>query len=203
MDQMVGALHRSNIDASVVEDRRAAVEEVLRLLPPEGVVAFAGSQTVRDIGLREGLLKKGDVYTIIDPYEAGISAGEAHERRRRSLLADALLTGSNAVTRDGHLINMDNQGNRVAGIAFGPRKVIIVVGINKIVKNDVEARKRIATMAAPLNSRRLGRGNPCEVTGRCEGCASETRICRIFSIVSGQTIPGRIHVVIVKENLGY
>lgn len=191
------------MSALVADNRQEALINALRLIPPQGSIAFAGSQTIREIGLRDRLLEMKDIYDIIDPYEPGINAAESAKRRRQTLLADVMLTGSNAITMNGHLVNMDNQGNRVAGLAFGPRKVIVVVGHNKIVKTDGDARKRIANIAAPLNSLRLKKGNPCEKEGKCLNCHSDSRICRIFSIISGQAIPDRIHIIIVKENLGF
>ena len=91
----------------------------------------------------------------------------------------------------------------MAGISFGPKKVIIVIGINKIVKNLAEARKRIAFVAAPLNNKRLKKENPCTISGKCETCNLPTRICRIYSVINGQTIKDRLHIIIINEQLGF
>lgn len=194
---------RENISVEIVPDKKAALAWVLSEIAPGSSVAFAGSETIKQIGAYEYLLSHMDLYELINPYKAGISPAEALERRRLSLLADVLLTGTNAITMNGELVNLDNQGNRVAGISFGPKKVLIVVGKNKIVKNLAEAKRRISNIAAPLNSKRLARGNPCEISGKCESCGLKSRICRIYSIINGQTIEDRIKMAIVDEELGY
>lgn len=203
LEELIETFRKKNIAAHVAGDRSSALELVRCIVKPGATVAFAGSKTVTEIGARDFFLQGQNLYKIIDPYEVGITSAEAYERRRQALLADVLLTGSNAITLEGHIVNMDNQGNRVAGICFGPQKVIIVVGINKIVTNDHEARKRISDIAAPLNSKRLNKGNPCEKTGKCEKCRLNTRICRSYSIIDGQTKKDRINIIIVKENLGF
>lgn len=203
MEKLIEKFKSGNITASFVETRDAVLSKIIELVKEGQTVAFAGSQTVVDTGVRDYFIQHRDQYKVINPYEPGILPTEALERRRRSLLADVLITGSNAVTLSGELVNMDNQGNRVAGIAFGPNKVIIVVGKNKIVKNLAEARRRIAETAAPMNNKRLKLGNPCEISGRCENCNSPKRICRIYSVISSQSKPDRIHVIIVDEDLGY
>lgn len=203
IEKLLSTFSQNNIIAIFVKSKRDVLERVLGLVKHGDSVAFAGSETVKETGVRNYFLDHREEYNIIDAYEDGITAEEAYERRRRSLLADVLLTGSNAVTLDGQIVNMDNQGNRVAGIGFGPKRVIIVVGVNKIVKNLAEARKRIAYVAAPLNSKRLKKGNPCELSGRCENCGLPTRICRIYSVINGQTVKNRLHVIVVNEKLGF
>ena len=203
MHGLISIFKQNNIHAVLVDGKEGALKQVLEIVTLHSSIAFAGSQTIKDIGARDYFLENKDKYVIIDPYEKGISREEAYERRRQALLADVLLTGSNAITEDGKIVNLDNQGNRVAGISFGPWRVIIVVGINKIVKNLSEARRRIAQVAAPLNSRRLKKGNPCEVSGSCENCGLSTRICRKYSVIDGETEKGRIHIIIVDEELGF
>lgn len=197
------AFTQQNISVQLVANKEQALEAVRLLVKQWETVAFAGSQTIVEIGAREFFLNHGKEFKIIDPYEGGISSLEATERRRQALLADVLLTSSNAITLDGHLVNMDNQGNRVAGLSFGPKKVVVVVGKNKIVKNDAEARRRIATIAAPLNSKRLKKGNPCEESGKCESCGLDSRICRIYSVINGQAFKDRMYLIVVDEDLGF
>lgn len=203
MKKLLLNLERNNISACLFENREACLDQILKLVSCGETVAFAGSQTIKEIGARNYFLQRKDKYKIIDPYEEGIDPKESYERRRRSLLADVLLTGSNAITLDGQIVNMDNHGNRVAGISFGPKKVIIAVGKNKIVKNLAEAMKRIAQIAAPLNSSRLKKGNPCEQTGKCENCDLPTKICRIYNVIKSQVFKNRLHVFIVNEKLGF
>lgn len=193
----------NNVAVERAADAAAALGHIIRIVPRGASVAFAGSQTIREIGARDYFLERRGAFTIIDPYEAGIDPAEALDRRRRALLADVLLTGSNAITLKGQIVNRDNQGNRVAGISFGPKKVIIAVGVNKIVRTLAEARKRIDTIAAPMNSRRLKRGNPCEADGVCHRCGLATRICRMESVIDGMPEPGRLTVIIVDQGLGF
>lgn len=200
---LIATFERNNIAAEIAEDGAAALAQIVALVPPGSSVAFAGSQTIREIGARDYFLERRNAFTLIDPYEPGIPPAEALERRRRALLADVLLTGSNAITLAGQIVNMDNQGNRVAGISFGPRRVIIAVGINKIVRTLAEARRRIALIAAPKNSARLKRGNPCETSGRCEHCELPSRICRMYSVIDGMPEPGRLTVVLIRQELGF
>lgn len=203
LSALIQTFAANNIQAEMVCDGPAALKRIAGLVLPGSSVAFAGSQTIREIGARDYFLERRDRFTIIDPYEPGIGPAEGSERRRRSLLADWLLTGSNAITLKGQIVNRDNQGNRVAGIAFGPKKVIIAVGINKIVKTLAEARHRIDTIAAPKNSARLARGNPCEADGVCHRCGLPTRICRMESVIDGMPEPGRLTVIIIDRELGF
>jgi hypothetical protein len=140
---------------------------------------------------------------LIDPFEPGIPPEESFERRRRGLLADVMIASSNAVTLDGKLVNLDGSSNRVAGMAFGPKKVILVVGMNKVVSDVDAAMARVKHYAAPVNAVRLGLDTPCVKTGLCADCRSPQRICNTWSIIEGQTIQGRIHVKLVGEPLGY
>lgn len=203
MHKLISAFSQNNINVFFVEDKYSLLRKVRELVGLSGLIAFAGSQTVIETGVRNYYMERRDRYKIIDPYEKGLPPEEAYDRRRQTLLADILITGSNAITKNGEIVNMDNQGNRVAGICFGPRKVIIIVGVNKIVENVVEARRRISQVAAPMNNKRLRTANPCEATGKCENCRSPKRICRIYTVVNGQTIKGRLNIIVVNEKLGY
>lgn len=139
---------------------------------------------------------------------AGLTPQEGDARRRRGLTADIMVSSCNAVTLDGRLINLDGTGNRVAGMIFGPRKVILVVGMNKIVSDLDSAMDRVRDFAAPMNNLRLNALNPaheppCTKDGHCHRCASAQKICNAWSIIEGQRDEGRIHVVLVGEDLGY
>ena len=140
---------------------------------------------------------------LLNPYEPGISKETALERRRQGLAADFLITSTNAITLDGLLVNLDGTGNRVAAMIFGPRQVILAVGMNKVVRDLEAARERIKRYAAPVNARRVGYKTPCAQTGICSDCSSPQRICNMWSIIEGQPVPGRIHVKLIGENLGY
>lgn len=125
------------------------------------------------------------------------------EIRRKQLTCDVFLTGTNAVTIDGRLVNTDGVGNRVAAMIFGPKKVIIAVGINKIVKDIAEAEKRIKLYAAPMNNKRLNLPNPCIRTGECMDCQGPTRICNVTTILNKRPMLTDIHIFVVGEDLGF
>jgi len=140
---------------------------------------------------------------LIKTFEEGVKREEIIERRRQALLVDVFLTGSNAITECGKLVNLDMIGNRVAGITFGPKNVIIVVGRNKIVKGVEEAMKRVKNFAAPLNAiRHPGLKTPCVKTSYCMDCKSPDRICNTWAITEKSYPKGRIKVIIVNEDLG-
>jgi hypothetical protein len=124
------------------------------------------------------------------------------ERRRRSLLVDLFITGTNAVTETGKLVNLDMTGNRVAGITFGPRNVIILAGRNKVVPDIEDAMQRIKNYAAPANAMRLDKKTPCVKTSICEECRSLDRICNTWTITEKSFPKGRIKIVLINEDLG-
>jgi len=119
------------------------------------------------------------------------------------LTADYLITSTNAITLDGQLVNLDGQGNRVAAMCFGPKKVILVVGLNKVAPDLETAMARVKHHAAPINAIRLRRATPCVETGLCSDCQSPERICNMWSIIEGHLVANRIHVKLVGEDLGY
>ena len=133
----------------------------------------------------------------------GLPPAEAYNVRRKQLTSDVFIASSNAVTLDGEIVNMDGSGNRVAALSFGPKRVIVIMGANKIVKDEVEARRRIAMTAAPMNADRLNRKTPCVITGVCANCNSPERICSITSIMHKAPSTSDFHVIIVGEALGY
>ena len=140
---------------------------------------------------------------LIKTFEAGVPKEEILERRRRALLVDVFLTGSNAITESGKLVNLDMIGNRVAGITFGPKNVIIVVGRNKIVTGVEEAMERVKNYSAPLNAiRHPGWKTPCVKTSYCMDCKSPDRICNTWTITEKSYPKGRIKIIIVNEDLG-
>ena len=133
-------------------------------------------------------------------------AGQRLERlriRRAQLTCDVFMTGSNAVTMDGKLVNVDGTGNRVAAMIFGPEKVIVVAGINKIVRDLDAAEERIRSVAAPVNNSRIGLPNPCVKTGECMDCQGPTRICNVTTIIGKRPNTTEMHVVIVGEDMGF
>ncbi len=133
----------------------------------------------------------------------GLTPEEKNEIRRQQLVCDVFISGSNAITMDGCIVNIDAYGNRTNALTFGPRKIIIVVGMNKIRKDVDEALERVKHYAAPLNNKRINTNNPCTVSGTCSECTTKTRICRVYSILRRKPSLSDTTVVIIGEALGF
>ena len=153
-------------------------------------------------GLYQALKNKSDL-DVIDTYESGLSPEETLERRRQSLLVDLFLTGSNAVTESGQLVNLDMYGNRIGAMTFGPKHVVILIGRNKLAVDLDEAMFRIKNYAAPVNSMRLDKKTPCVKTSHCEECKSPDRICNTWTITEKSFPKGRVKVVLINQDLGF
>jgi L-lactate utilization protein LutB len=176
-------------------------EEIFSKVQPASV-SFGGSMTVVNSGLHEEL-KQRDGLEVIDTYDTSLPLDEFVERRRRALLVDLYLTGTNAVTGDGHLVNLDGLGNRVAAMTFGPKHVALLIGRNKIVPDLESSVDRIKQFAAPANAVRLDRKTPCAKSMQCEDCSSPERICNVWSITEKSNPPERIKIVLINQDLGY
>jgi hypothetical protein len=135
--------------------------------------------------------------------DPGLTPEQKLEIRRQQLVCDLFLTSTNAVTLDGFIVNIDGTGNRTNAMTFGPKKVVIIVGTNKIRKNLDEALDRVSHFAAPLNNKRLNTGNPCTVTGTCAECDSKNRICRVYSTLRRKPGMTDITVVVIGEGFGF
>jgi L-lactate utilization protein LutB len=195
-------LEKRRMAGSYAATAAQARDEILSMIPKGARVYRCGSMTAANMGLWEEMAKLPGI-EIIDPYLAGITPEEGLELRRKGMTADIMIASSNAITLDGKLVNLDGMGNRVAAMAFGPRKVILVVGINKIAADLESAIARIKHYAAPVNAARIGIDTPCVETGLCSDCRSPQRICNMWSIIEGHMIKDRIHVKLVGDNLGY
>lgn len=200
---LVKMLVDRRMEASFAPTAAQARDEVVAMVPAGATVYRGGSMSLVEMGLWEAMRRRADV-TIIDPYDPpGRPLEETLEQRRRGLAADVMVASANAITLDGMIVNLDGMGNRVAGICFGPRKVILVVGLNKVTADLEEAMRRVKHKAAPTNSIRFGLGNPCEADGLCHDCRGPKRICNMWSIIEGHMLKDRIHVKLVGEDLGY
>ena len=195
-------LEKRRMGGSYAATADRAREEILAMIPKGATVFRCGSMTAAGMGLWEAIAGLPEV-RLIDPYQAGISREEGLELRSKGLTADVMIASANAITLDGKLVNLDGMGNRVAAMAFGPRKVILVVGMNKVAPDLESAIARVKHYAAPLNAIRLGVSTPCVETGLCSDCRSAQRICNMWSIIEGHMVKDRIHVKLVGENLGY
>lgn len=200
--EIIKHLEKRRMEGSYAATAAQAKEEIMAMIPQGSQVFRCGSMTAVGMGLWEAISKLPRV-EVIDPYQAGISSEEGMDRRRRGITADVMIAGANAITLDGKLVNLDGLGNRVAAMAFGPKKVILVVGMNKVVPDLESAMARVKRYAGPVNAVRLGVNTPCVQTGLCTDCSSPQRICNTWSIMEGHMIKGRIHVKLIGENLGY
>jgi L-lactate utilization protein LutB len=196
---------RNNFSVHIADDRHQARNLVLEsILPKLGAksISWGGSATFVQTGLYDALKAAWDM-EIIDTYDKSFSPEEGLERRRRSLLTDVFFTGTNAITEEGELVNLDMIGNRVAGITFGPRHVILLVGRNKIVTDREDAMFRVKNYAAPVNTMRLEKKTPCAQTSFCQDCKSPDRICNTWVITEKCFPKGRITLVLINEDLGF
>lgn len=165
-------------------------------------VSWGGSITFIETGLYSGI-KDDPNFDTLDVFNKNLSPEDATELRRQALLTDLYITGTNAVTETGKLVNLDMYGNRIAAITFGPKNVIILVGRNKIVTDVEEAISRIKNYAAPVNSMRLDKKTPCVKSAICEDCKSSERICNTWAITEKSFPKGRIKIVLINEDLGF
>jgi L-lactate utilization protein LutB len=199
------ALEANGFEAFVAKNPQSAKAIVLeQILPATGAktVSWGDSLTLGATGLLDAFSRRPDI-TLIRTFDATVSREVIIKRRRQALLADLFLTGSNAVTEAGQLVNLDMVGNRVAGMIFGPKTVVIFIGRNKIVPDLASAKARIKGFAAPVNAMRHDFSSPCTKTARCMDCKSPTRICNTWAIFERCHPPGRIKVVLIDADLGY
>ena len=195
------ALKKNGMRAYITRDGKEARKKALSLIAKGATVGLGGSRTVADIGLL-GALRRGDFH-LFDQYASGQDKIGSMEVRKQGTHAQYFVSSSNAVTEDGKLVNVDGLGNRLAGFCFGPEKVVLVVGRNKIVPDLDAALHRVRNVAAPMNAKRFGLPTPCVKTGRCSDCSSPERICNLTLIIEKQRIKGRIAVILVNEDLGF
>jgi hypothetical protein len=197
-EDLVAQLRALGYDAVFVPNREKALKALLDRVPAGATVGAGGSLTLGQIGALEALRGRGhEVFTS----SSGASVEEKIALRRKGLTADVFLTGVNAVTADGEIVNLDGTGNRVAATCYGPGRVIYVVGINKLCFDLEEAVSRVRNFAAPANAMRLGLDTPCADTGFCHDCDSEGRICNrlVIHLRAGR---GAHSVIVVGETLG-
>jgi hypothetical protein len=200
VERTIKALKKNNFEALFVPDSKAAFEEVMKRIPDGATVGIGGSVTLTQLGLQEALMERG--IHLIWPFQQAKNEEERLRLIQKSFTADIFLSSTNAITEDGKLYNVDASGNRVGAMFIGPKKTIIVSGVNKIVKDLDAAEKRLREWVAPQNVKRLKRKTPCIETGVCEDCDSPDRICNIYVTLAKK--PSRIDVIVilVGEKLG-
>ena len=195
--KVIKGLKSRNMTGYYVQTKEEALKLALSLIPEGSTVTMGGGMSVHEIGLVDAL-KNGN-YNYIDR--------EAAEDRRAAMLqaydADFFLASSNAITDDGVLVNIDGNANRVSAIAYGPKKVLMIVGMNKVCSDVDSAMKRARNVAAPINNQRFNGNNPCTKTGACANCKSPDTICCQFLVTRYSRHQDRIHVILVNEPLGF
>lgn len=213
LEKYIKALEENNMNAVFCETKEDVLKEVKKSLKKGDSVAFGGSVTLSECGV-DSLLKNGD-YEFLDRFKPGLTDEEKKEIFAKILKCDHYFCSANAITQNGELVNVDGFSNRVSALCFGPEKVTVIAGKNKLAGDLREAFLRIKTVAAPKNCVRLKRNTPCAATGRCvslenssapeitDGCKSADRICRDYVICGPQMIKGRITVILCGEDLGY
>lgn len=201
MERTAEALRRNNFYAVCAENTEEALEIIETLMDDNATVAVGGSVTLFESGIID--LLRSDKYVFYDRYAKDLTREQISEVHHKAFDCDYYICGTNAVTEKGELYNVDGTCNRVAAMLYGPSNVIIVAGFNKIVRDIDAARKRVKEIAAPANAVRLNRDTPCTATGKCVDCKSAERICSAEVTLGYQTIPERIKVILVGEELGY
>jgi hypothetical protein len=196
---VINHLEKRRMEGSYSSNASQARDEIVAMIPQGATVFRCGSMTTVDMGLWEELDNLSGV-EVINPYQPGLSPEESLELRRKGMTADVMTASSNAVT-------LDSRSTLMAWVTewwpCGPKKVILVVGMNKVAPDLESAMARVRNYAGPVNAIRLGLSTPCVTTGLCSDCKLPQRICNMWSIIEGHMIKGRIHVKLVGESLGY
>ncbi|MFT8313682.1 MAG: lactate utilization protein [Clostridium sp.] len=201
ISRVIENLEKNNMEGYYARDEKEVLDIVKTLVNKGESVSVGGSMTLFETGIID-YLRNGD-FKFLDRYEPGLTREEIVDIFKKSFLTDTYFVSSNAITENGELYNVDGNGNRVAAMLYGPEKVIVIVGKNKIVKNVDEAIQRNREYAAPANSKRLDKKTPCARVGHCMDCKSEDRICNEYTLIRRQGTKGRIKVIIVGKELGY
>ena len=199
-DILISNLKRRNFEAFYCATREEACSKALELIPEGSSVGWGGCTSAVQIGLPDAI-RKGN-YTVIDRDLAKTPA-ERQQLMRQCLLADVFITGANAISLDGQMVNIDGMGNRVAAIVYGPASVVVIAGMNKVVDTLEDAYRRAKTVAAPINQQRFNGDTPCNVTGSCGNCHNADCICNQILVTRNCRPKGRIKFIIVGEELGF
>ena len=205
IEKVLSSLKTNRFNTAFAKDKEEAKEIISKMVPLDATVGIGDSATLRQIGVIEELKKRG--IEIVNPFVKELTVElikyDAFKRMLlESLQCDIFLTGTNAITVDGKLVNIDGVGNRIAGTIFGPKKVIIIIGRNKIVTDVSEALKRIKNVIAPVHAKHKRRKVPCVTMGKCVDCDSQERLCNIIAIIEKNPNMGNITVILVDEDLG-
>jgi len=201
VERTIEALEKNKMAAVYVESKDKVIDAVKAFMQEGETVGVGGSMTLFETGIIDYL--RSGRYNFLDRYAPGLTNDEMQEIYRKSFLADTYITSTNAITEDGELYCVDGNGNRVAAMIYGPKSVIVVAGINKIVKDYEAAVDRVRRIASPANATRLSCKTPCVKMGICQDCRSDMRICCSYTVFRQQRFKNRIKCIIVGEELGY
>ena len=194
------ALEQNLFHVDIASDA-AEIQELVNMMIKDGdLVCDGGSMTLKETGILDMLAKRN--ITFLSHIEPGLSREQSDEEARKAFYADVFLASANAITWNGEIINVDGHGNRVSAMIFGPKKVILIVGVNKLVEDEAAAIRRIQTVAAPANSVRLHKETPCVHVGLCQNCHSGDRICSSY-VKLNYDKENRIHVILSLQPFGY
>lgn len=199
-EQIIKNLKSRNIEAFFVQTKDEALKKSLELIPENSSVSWGGSSSIEEIGLKEKI--RNGKYIVFDREKAQ-TLEEKTKIIHQGLTSDFFLASCNAISEDGILVNIDGLANRLAGICYGPKHVLFIVGINKIVKNIDDAISRARNISAPINAQRFDIDTPCKKTGCCYDCLSPDTICCQLLITRYSKIKDRMILILVNENLGY
>lgn len=200
-EQCVKHLRSRGFDAALTASADAAQSMILEMVTGFDTFGFGGSETTRALGLIEELRVMGK--TVYDHWDKDLSADRVAEYRRHQGRCDCFISSVNAVTIDGEIVNIDGIGNRVAAMIYGPRKVILAAGVNKVTRDLDAALARARDVAAPMRAKSMGCDTPCTETGYCMDCRSPRRICNITTILHQRPPQTDISVILINEHLGY
>lgn len=197
---MIEVLKYKGFDTYYAKNLQEAKERVLAIIPENVSIGLGGSVTIDKMNILDTL--RSNKYRLIDRYQE--CSHEQHVKfYKDALQADYFLTGANAITKTGEIVCTDCSGNRVAAMIFGPEKVIVVVGVNKLVENLDEALKRIKNIA-PINAKRIQHNTPCTITGKCESCNQPESVCNYTGIIhNGMRFEGRTTVIVIADEVGF
>lgn len=199
-DKIIKGLESRNMNGYFVETKEEALQKALELIPEGSSIAWGGSMSIQEIGLKQAVI---DGNYVVYNRDLCTTPDEKREIELKTFAADYFLCSSNAISEDGILVNIDGNANRVAAIAYGPLHVIMIVGMNKVAKDEEAALLRARNVAAPINTQRFPLTLPCKVNGSCANCKSKDTICCQFLTTRYSRHAGRIHVILVNEALGF
>lgn len=201
IERTIEALEKNNMKGYLAKDKNDLLQIVKDIAKEGELVSVGGSISLFETELID-LLRSGR-YEFLDRYKENLTPADMKEIYRKSFFCDTYFASANAITEKGEIYNVDGNGNRVAAILYGPEKVILIVGVNKIVSDVEEAIKRNKEISGPANAKRLNTATPCAKVGKCMDCSSNDRICCEYTLIKRQRTSNRIHVIFVNESIGF